>query len=137
MTRVLPTFRRDVKCQEAGMADKRKAGQEGSQQPRRGGGEVARPAAGRRRRGRAEAGRIAVRPEAAPYRRAVVDEHAEAVRQRIEAAIANGRRIREEIEGRIDEQLAREEEPGGGGEAGKVITRMTAKARPAPRGRRA
>ncbi|HSP80117.1 MAG TPA: hypothetical protein VLQ93_16420, partial [Myxococcaceae bacterium] len=93
------------------MAEKRKEGQEGTEQPRRRGGEAARPTAGRRGRGRAEAGRIAVRPEAAPYRRASVDEHAEQVRQRIEAALANGRRIREEIEGRIDEQLAREEEP--------------------------
>jgi hypothetical protein len=106
------------------MAEKQKEGKAGA--GGRQGGEEARPG-GRRPAGGA-AGRIAVRREAAPYRRAAVEEHSQQVRQRIEAALANGRRLREDIEGRIDEQLAREE----GGEVAKIVTEVTARARGRP-----
>jgi hypothetical protein len=98
------------------MADKRK---EGTQQPKR---TVVR----RRRTTGGTAGRIAVRRDTAPYRSAAADEHAVQVREHIEAALAEGRRMREDIEQRIDRRL---EEENVTGRAGKLITQLTAKAR--------
>ncbi|MGZ3458209.1 MAG: hypothetical protein ACXU86_06830, partial [Archangium sp.] len=100
------------------MADKRKEGT----------GQVKRTVVRRRRTttgGAAGRGRIAVRRETAAYRRAAADEHVMQVRDRIEAALAEGRRVREDIEQRIDQRLKEEEE----GKAGKLITKLAAKAR--------
>ena len=99
------------------MADKRK---EGPGQPGRKPTVVS-----RRRTTGGNAGRIAVRRDTAAYRRAAMDEHSVQVRDRIEAALAEGRRMREDIEQRIDQRLREEEEQG---KAGKVITKLTAKA---------
>jgi hypothetical protein len=55
-----------------------------------------------------------------------MDEHSVQVRDRIEAAVAEGRRMREEIEQRID-QLLQEEDPGNANVG--IITRLTAAAR--------
>ena len=97
------------------MVDKRK---EGKGQP-----ESDRPVVRRQRRA-GTAGRIAVRRDTAAYRRAAMDEHSMQVRERIEAALAEARRVREDIEARIDRHLREEE-----GKAGKIITKLTAKAR--------
>lgn len=97
------------------MADKRK---EGAGQPKR---TVVR----RRRTAGGSAGRLAVRRDTAAYSRAAEDEHVAQVRGRIEAALAEARRVREDIEQRIDQRLREEDE----GKAGKLITKLTAKAR--------
>jgi hypothetical protein len=75
------------------MADKTKA-------PRK----RATPAAGGgRRTAGGKAGRLTVRRDTAPYR-AAAQETASQVRESIEAAVAAGRRTREEIEARIEKQ---------------------------------
>ena len=71
------------------------------------------------------AGRIAVRRDTAAYRSAAMDEHSVQVREQINAALAEGRRMREEIEQRIDERLKEEEQ----GTSGQVISRPTAESR--------
>lgn len=96
------------------MADKRK---EGSQK---------RTVVRRRRTTAGAAGRIAVRRNTAPYRSAATDEHSVQVRDQIEAALAEGRRLREDIEQRIDRRL---EEEDVAGKAAKIITQLTAGAR--------
>ncbi len=101
------------------MADKRKEGT----------GERKRPTVKRPRKTGGPAGRIAVRRETAAYRRAAMDEHSVQVRDRIDAALAEGRRMREEIEQRID-QLLQEEHPGTANT--RIITRLTAAARLLP-----
>jgi IS5 family transposase len=58
-------------------------------------------AAGRAKAGRA--GRLTVRRNTAPYR-AAAKEQATRVREAIEAALAEGRKTREEIEARIEKQ---------------------------------
>lgn len=98
------------------MADKRK---EGTQKPKR---TVVR----RRRTTGGAAGRIAVRRDTAPYRSAGADEHAVHVRDQISAALAEGRRLREDIEQRIDRRLQEEDVAG---KAAKIITQLTAKER--------
>ncbi|PTL84877.1 hypothetical protein [Vitiosangium sp. GDMCC 1.1324] len=97
------------------MADKRK---EGTGQPKR---TVVR----RRRTTGGAAGRLAVRRDTAAYSRTALDEHAVQVREQIEAALAEARRVREDITQRIDRRLHEEDE----GKAGKLITKLTAKAR--------
>jgi hypothetical protein len=99
------------------MADKHKSGSGQGKRPT-----VKRP---KRAAGRAT-GRIAVRRDTAAYRRAAMDEHSVAVRDQINAALAEGRRMREEIEQRID-QLLQEEDPGNANTS--IITRLTAAAR--------
>jgi hypothetical protein len=96
------------------MADKRKAGT------------GKRPTVRRPKRTGGTAGRIAVRRDTAAYRRAAMDEHSVQVRDHIDAALAEGRRMREEIEQRID-QLLQEEDPGNANAS--IITRLTAAAR--------
>lgn len=98
------------------MADKRKEGTE----------KASRTVVRRRRTTGGAAGRIAVRRDSAPYRTAAADEHAVQVRDQIEAALAKGRRLREDIEQRIDRRL---EEENVAGKAAKVITQLTANAR--------
>jgi hypothetical protein len=100
------------------MADKRKGGKE--PQRRRAGGATG---VVRRRRG-GEAGRIAVRRDTAAYRRTAIEEHTAQVNERIEAALAEGRRIRQDIEERIDERLKAER-----GKAAQVVTEVTARSR--------
>jgi hypothetical protein len=97
------------------MADKRKAGT----------GKVKRPVARGRRTAAGTAGRISVRRDTAPYRSAAMEEHTTQVRELIEAALANGRRLREDIEQRIDERLKDED----GGSVDKILTQLTATAR--------
>ena len=48
------------------------------------------------------AGRIALRPNTAAYRSTAADEHAVQVREQIEAALAEARRTRADIEKRIE-----------------------------------
>jgi hypothetical protein len=98
------------------MADKRKEGT----------GKAKRTVVRRRRTTAGAAGRIAVRRNTAPYRSAAADEHAVQVRDQIEAALAEGRRLREDIEQRIDRSL---EEEDVAGKAAKIITQLTASAR--------
>ncbi|HEX8435608.1 hypothetical protein [Archangium sp.] len=98
------------------MADKRKAGT----------GQSKRPTVRRPKKTGGTAGRIAVRRDTAAYRRAAMDEHSVQVRDQIDAALAEGRRMREEIEQRI-EQLLQEEDPGNANAS--IITRLTAAAR--------
>lgn len=98
------------------MADKRKEGT----------GKARRTVVRRRRTAGGAAGRIAVRRETAPYRTAAADEHAVQVRDQIEAALAEARRLREDIEQRIDRRL---EEEDVAGKAAKIITQLTASAR--------
>jgi hypothetical protein len=69
-------------------------------------------------------GRLAVRRDTAPYRRAVSDEFIGEVRDRIDAALAEGRRMREDIEKRIDQRLAEE-----GNDASELLSQLTARAR--------
>jgi hypothetical protein len=69
-------------------------------------------------------GRLAVRRDTAPYRRAVSDEFVGEVRDRIDAALAEGRRMREDIEKRIDQRLAEE-----GNDASELLSQLTARAR--------
>jgi hypothetical protein len=101
--------------QEAAMADKRKGGA----------GKQKRTVVRRRRTAGSTAGRIAVRRDTAPYRSAAMDEHSVAVREQINAALAEARRMREDIEQRIDERL-KEDDPG---TPGQVISRLAAEAR--------
>ncbi|WP_257459345.1 hypothetical protein [Archangium lipolyticum] len=70
------------------------------------------------------AGRLAVRRDTAPYRRAASEEFVGEVRERIDAALAEGRRMREDIEKRIDQRLAEEEN-----EASTLLSQLTARAR--------
>jgi hypothetical protein len=111
-----PTFggERNVK-REAAMVDKRNAGTGKSK------GTVVR----RRRTTGGTAGRIAVRRNTAAYRSAAADEHAGQVRDWIEAALAEGRRMRENIEKRIEEGLKEDD----GSSVDKILTRLTATAR--------
>jgi hypothetical protein len=81
------------------MADKKQTPRKGAA-PARGGGR----AAGKK------AGRITVRRDTAPYR-AAGQATAAQVRESIEAAIAAGRRTREEIEARIEKQWHNREAP--------------------------
>jgi hypothetical protein len=62
-------------------------------------------AAGKSKAGRAKrsAGRIQVRPETAEYR-AGAQEQAARVHEQIDTALAHARRMREEIEARIEDQ---------------------------------
>jgi hypothetical protein len=100
--------------QEAAMADKRKAGT----------GKSKRTVVRRRTTG-GTAGRIAVRRDTAAYRTTTTDEHALQVRERIEAALAEARRTREDIEQRIEERLKEDD----GGSVDKILTQLTATAR--------
>ena len=70
----------------------------------------ARDATARAPEGQATAGRIRVRPVEAAYARAV-QEHAEQIRTRIQAAVDAGARIREQIEAKIERQM-HEDRPG-------------------------
>jgi hypothetical protein len=97
------------------MADKRKAGT----------GKAKRPVARGRRTAAGTAGRIAVRRDTAPYRSAAMEEHTTQVREQIEAALAEARRMREDIEQRIDERLKEED----GGSVDQILTQLTATAR--------
>jgi hypothetical protein len=101
--------------QEAAMADKRKGGT----------GKQKRTVVRRRRTAGGTAGRIAVRRDTAAYRSAAMGEHSVQVRERINAALAKGRRMREEIEQRIDERLKEDDR----GTPGQVISRLTAESR--------
>lgn len=96
------------------MADKRKEGT----------GQSKRTVVRRRRAAGGAAGRIAVRRETAPYRSAAADEHSVQVREHIEAALVEARRIRADIEQRIDRRLQEEDTA----TPGQVITRMSATA---------
>lgn len=97
------------------MADKRKGGEESQK----------RTVVRRRRTPGGPVGRIAVRRETAAYRTAAMDEHAAQVRDNIEAALAQGRRIRQDIELRIEQRLkeAKHEDLG---TAGQLISRPRA-----------
>jgi hypothetical protein len=79
----------------------------------------------RRTTGGTAAGRIAVRRDVAPYRSAAMEEHSSQVREHINAALAEARRIREDIEHRIDERLKEED----GNSVDKILTQLTATAR--------
>ncbi|WNG32537.1 hypothetical protein F0U61_02135 [Archangium violaceum] len=96
------------------MADKRKEGT----------GKAKRTVVRRRRTTGGAAGRIAVRRDTAPYRSAAADEHSVQVREHIEAALVEARRMREDIEQRIDRRLQEEDTA----TPGQVITRLTATA---------
>ncbi len=98
------------------MADKRK---EGSGQSGRKATVVR-----RRRTTGGKTGRIAVRRDTSAYRRAAMDEHSVQVRDQIEAALAEGRRMREDIEHRIDQRLREDL-----GTVDKLISKLTANAR--------
>lgn len=97
------------------MADKGKGGT----------GKQKRTVVRRRRTAGGSAGRIAVRRDTAAYRSAAMDEHSMQVREQINAALAEGRRMREEIEQRIEERLKEDDQ----GTPGQVISRLTAEAR--------
>ncbi len=97
------------------MADKRKGGA----------GKQKRTVVRRRRTAASTAGRIAVRRDTAEYRSAAMDAHSVQVREQINAALAEGRRMREEIEQRIEERLKEDD----AGTPGQVISRLTAEAR--------
>ncbi|HEX8821284.1 MAG TPA: hypothetical protein VF794_15255 [Archangium sp.] len=98
------------------MADKRKEGS----------GKTKRTVVRRRRTtGGTAAGRIAVRRDTAPYRSAAMDEHSVQVREHIEAALVEARRVREDIEQRIDERLKEDD----GNSVDKILTQLTATAR--------
>ncbi len=97
------------------MADKRNAGT----------GKSKRTVVRRRRTTGGTAGRIAVRRDTAAYRSAAAEEYAGQVRNQIEAALAQGRRMREDIEKRIDESLKDDD----GSSVDKILTRLTATAR--------
>lgn len=71
------------------------------------------------------AGRIAVRRDTAAYRTAAMDEHSVAVREQINAALAEARRMREDIEQRIDERLKEDDQ----GTPGQLMSRLTAESR--------
>ena len=71
------------------------------------------------------AGRIALRPNTAAYRSTAADEHAVQVREQIEAALAEARRTREDIEKRIEEGLKDDD----GTSVDKILTKLTATAR--------
>ncbi|KFA91619.1 hypothetical protein Q664_20755 [Archangium violaceum Cb vi76] len=100
--------------QEAVMADKRKGGA----------GKQKRTVVRRRRTVENTAGRIAVRRDTAPYRSAAMDEHSIQVREQINAALAEARRIREDIEQRIEERLKEDDQ----GTPGQVISRLRTEA---------
>ncbi len=97
------------------MADKRKTGTE----------KAKRPVARGRRTAAGTAGRIAVRRDTAPYRSAAMEEHTTQVREQIEAALVEARRMREDIEQRIDERLKDED----AGSVDQILTQLTATAR--------
>jgi ribosomal protein L7/L12 len=97
------------------MADKRKAGT----------GKAKRTVTSGRRTAAGTAGRIAVRRDTAPYRSAAMEEHTTQVREQIEAALAEARRMREDIEQRIDERLKEDD----GNSVDKILTQLTATAR--------
>jgi ribosomal protein L7/L12 len=97
------------------MADKRKAGT----------GKAKRTVTRGRRTAAGTAGRIAVRRDTAPYRSAAMEEHKTQVREQIEAALAEARRMREDIEQRIDERLKEED----AGSVDQILTQLTATAR--------
>ena len=97
------------------MADKRKAGT----------GKAKRTVTRGRRTAVGTAGRIAVRRDTAPYRSAAMEEHTTQVREQIEAALAEARRMREDIEQRIDERLKEDD----GNSVDKILTQLTATAR--------
>jgi len=102
--------------QEAVMADK---GKEGTGKSGR-----KRTVVRRRRTTGGTAGRLAVRRDTAAYRRAAPDEHAVQVRDQIEAALAEARRVREDITERIDRRLKEDED-----DASKLLTQLTSRAR--------
>jgi ribosomal protein L7/L12 len=97
------------------MADKRKAGT----------GKAKRTVTRGRRTAAGTAGRIAVRRDTAPYRSAAMEEHTTQVREQIEAALVEARRMREDIEQRIDERLKEDD----GNSVDKILTQLTATAR--------
>ncbi len=97
------------------MADKRKGGA----------GKQKRTVVRRRRTAAGTAGRIAVRRDTAAYRSAAMDEHSVQVREQINAALAEARKMREDIEQRIEERLKEDDQ----GTPGQVISRLTAEAR--------
>lgn len=97
------------------MADKRKGGA----------GKQKRTVVRRRRTAGSTAGRIAVRRDTAPYRSVAMDEHSVQVREQINAALAEARKMREDIEQRIEERLKEEDQ----GTVGQVISRLTAESR--------
>jgi hypothetical protein len=101
--------------QEAAMADKGKGGT----------GKQKRTVVRRRRTTGGTAGRIAVRRDTAAYRSVAMDEHSVQVREQINAALAEARKMREDIEQRIDERLKEEDQ----GTVGQVISRLTAESR--------
>ena len=97
------------------MADKRKGGA----------GKQKRTVVRRRRTAAGTAGRIAVRRDTAAYRSAAMDEHSVQVREQINAALAEARKMREDIEQRIEERLKEDNQ----GTPGQVISRLTAESR--------
>ena len=96
------------------MADKRKGGA----------GKQKRTVVRRRTVG-GTAGRISVRRDTAPYRSAAMDEHSVQVREQINAALAEARKMRADIEQRIEERLKEDDQ----GTPGQVISRLTAESR--------
>jgi hypothetical protein len=95
-----------------------------AEKPKEGSGQVKkRPVVKRPRRG-GTAGRIAIRRDTAPYRSAAMDEHSVQVREQIDAALAEARRVREDIEQRIERRLHDEES----GPAVKLLEKLTAHA---------
>lgn len=109
-----PTFRGWTVEREAAMAEKRKGG--AGQRKR---------VVVRRRATEGDAGRLAVRRETAAYRSAAMEEHSAQVRERIEAALAEGRRMRQDIELRIEQRLSEEDQ----GTAGQLLSRLRAESR--------
>lgn len=97
------------------MADKRKDGT----------GKSKRTVVRRRRTTAGTAGRIALRRDTAAYRSTAADEHAVQVREQIEAALAEARRTREDIEKRIEDGLKEDD----GTSVDKILTKLTATAR--------
>lgn len=97
------------------MADKRKGGA----------GKQKRTVVRRRTAAGGTAGRIAVRRDTAAYRTAAMDEHSVQVREQINAALAEARKMREDIEQRIDERLKEDDQ----GTPGQVMSRLTAESR--------
>ena len=95
--------------------------------PKGGVGKQKRTVVRRRRTTGGTAGRIAVRRDTAAYRTAAMDEHSVQVREQINAALAKARKMREDIEQRIDERLKEDDQEKG--TVGQVMSRMTAESR--------
>lgn len=96
------------------MADKRKGGA----------GKQKRTVVRRRRTAGSTAGRIAVRRDTAAYRSVAMDEHSVQVREQINAALAEARKMREDIEQRIEERLKEDDQE----TAGQVMSRLRTEA---------